>query len=88
MIRPATAADADAIAAIQQRALKRAHVDEEPPDLPIAAGQTLVADVAGRVHGFVTMDAGQIVAIYVDPPAQGAGLGTQLRAAAEEALRA
>jgi GNAT superfamily N-acetyltransferase len=86
MIRPATVADARAIAEVQTRALARAHVDEEPPDLPIATGDTLVADIDGRVYGFVTIDGGEIVALYVDPTAQGAGLGTQLRAAAEEAL--
>jgi GNAT superfamily N-acetyltransferase len=86
MIRPAAAADARAIAEIQERALQRAHVDEVPPELAVADGQTLVAEVDGRVCGFVTVDGGDVVALYVDPVAQGAGIGTQLRAAAAEAI--
>jgi len=59
---------------------------------------TLVAEVAGRVCGFATVGAsgregavseeGELMALYVDPPAQGAGLGRALLAAAEDALRA
>jgi GNAT superfamily N-acetyltransferase len=87
VIRPATAGDARAIAEIQRRALARAHVDEQPPDLPVAEGTTLVAEVAGRIHGFATMAGGEIVALFVDPAAQGAGLGTRLHAAAEAQLQ-
>ena len=98
LLRPATVADAHAIAEVQKRALWREHVDEEPPDLPVADGETLVADVDGRVYGFATVGAsrregssseeGELMALYVDPPAQGAGLGSALLAAAEDALRA
>jgi predicted N-acetyltransferase YhbS len=84
MIRAATPADADAIAEIQERALLRAHVDEPPPEPRVAAGRTLVAEIDGRVYGFITLDGEDVVALYVDPVAQGAGLGTQLRAAAAE----
>jgi GNAT superfamily N-acetyltransferase len=58
---------------------------------------TLVADVAGRVAGFASFGAarsedaepglGELWAIYVDPPAQGAGVGGALLAAAEDGLR-
>ncbi len=58
---------------------------------------TLVAEVAGAVCGFASVgtsreeqapaDEGEILALYVDPPAQGAGVGTALLAAAEQALR-
>jgi ribosomal protein S18 acetylase RimI-like enzyme len=58
---------------------------------------TLVADVAGAVRGFASIgrsrepDAapgeGEIWALYVDPPAQGAGVGIVLLEAAEEGLR-
>jgi GNAT superfamily N-acetyltransferase len=51
-------------------------------------------DQDGRVVGFATAgpgrdDAttGELYAIYVDPPAQGAGVGTALLAAAEQSLR-
>jgi GNAT superfamily N-acetyltransferase len=56
-----------------------------------------VADVGGRVAGFASYgDArgehagpglGELHAIYVDPPAQGAGAGSALLAAAEQGLR-
>jgi GNAT superfamily N-acetyltransferase len=66
-----------------------------------ALGETWVLEVAGRIAGFVSAgrardddDApgaaarGEIYALYVDPPAQGAGAGTTLLAHAEERLRA
>jgi GNAT superfamily N-acetyltransferase len=58
----------------------------------------LVAEVAEQLRGFVAVgpsreaDAapgeGELYAIYVDPAAQGAGLGNALLAEAEQALRA
>jgi len=58
---------------------------------------TLVAVVADEVRGFVTVGSargedeapgrGEVWALYVDPPAQGAGLGTGLLAAGEELMR-
>jgi GNAT superfamily N-acetyltransferase len=65
----------------------------------LAAGETttLVAEVACRVAGFASYGAargehadagmGELHAIYVDPPAQGAGAGGALLHAAEEGLR-
>ncbi|WP_354702251.1 acetyltransferase [Paraconexibacter sp. AEG42_29] len=60
--------------------------------------ETFVAEVAGSVCGFATVgpsreqdaagDEGELWALYVDPPAQGAGVGTRLMAEAEQALRA
>ena len=77
MIRPATAADAPAIAQIHERALEWA---EQPPQ-PLPQGETLVAEVDGELYGFVTSgEDGE--AVFVDPRAQGAGLSTQLLAAA------
>lgn len=59
--------------------------------------QTLVADVGGHIAGFASVGPsrlpdpppgeGELFAIYVDPAAQGAGLGTALLAAAERVLR-
>jgi len=47
--------------------------------------ETWVLEVAGRIVGYVSVreaegeqGTGEIVAIYVDPPAQGAGVGTRL----------
>ena len=62
------------------------------------ASRTAVADVEGRVAGFVSVGPvrhadpepglGELLALYVDPPAQGAGVGRALLAAGEDALRA
>jgi GNAT superfamily N-acetyltransferase len=62
------------------------------------AVDVLVAEVAGELRGFVAVgpsredDAGtgdgELYAIFVDPAAQGAGLGNALLAEAERALRA
>ena len=62
------------------------------------AARTEVAEVAGRVAGFVSVGAvrhaepepglGELLALYVDPPAQGAGVGRALLAAGEDRLRA
>jgi GNAT superfamily N-acetyltransferase len=59
-----------------------------------AGGEVQVWDQDGRVVGFVTAGpdrehagVGELYAIYVDPPAQGAGVGSALLAAAEESLR-
>ena len=60
--------------------------------------QTAVAEAAGRVAGFASVGAprhaepepglGELHALYVDPPAQGAGVGSALLAEAEARLRA
>jgi ribosomal protein S18 acetylase RimI-like enzyme len=77
MIRAATPADAEAIAAIHERAL--AWAEEVPQPLP--QGETLVAEIGGQVYGFVTTD-DEGAAVFVDPRAQGAGLEDELAAAA------
>jgi ribosomal protein S18 acetylase RimI-like enzyme len=61
-------------------------------------GRTQVAEVEGRVAGFVSVGdvqhaepapgLGELLALYVDPPAQGAGVGRALLAAGEDRLRA
>jgi ribosomal protein S18 acetylase RimI-like enzyme len=58
---------------------------------------TAVAEVEGRVAGFASIGVprladpdpgvGELYAIYVDPPAQGAGVGTALLVDAERRLR-
>lgn len=63
-----------------------------------SAVRTFVGEVDGRVCGFVTAgadrgegsaaaDRGEVWALNVDPPAQGAGLGGLLLAAGEDSLR-
>ncbi len=66
----------------------------------IASGipDVLVAELEGRIRGFVSVgpsredDAaatdGELYTIFVDPPAQGGGLGNALLAEGEQALRA
>lgn len=49
---------------------------------------TLVFVQDGPPAGFVALGDGEVSAIYVDPPAQGAGVGTALLSAAEDGLRA
>jgi GNAT superfamily N-acetyltransferase len=49
---------------------------------------TLVVEVQGTIAGFATIVPGELRALYVDPPAQGAGAGSALLHAAQDALRA
>jgi GNAT superfamily N-acetyltransferase len=50
--------------------------------------EVYVFDQDGRVAGFAALDGTELRAIYVDPPAQGAGVGSALLAAAVEAMQA
>jgi ribosomal protein S18 acetylase RimI-like enzyme len=104
-LRPATPADARAIAAISVRGWEHAYADfldsrvlaqrtvESQAErwrawLAGDVTQTTVAQVAGRIAGYATVGAsrdadatpavGELAGLYVDPSAQGAGLGTQL----------
>jgi GNAT superfamily N-acetyltransferase len=47
--------------------------------------QTLVEEVDGRLAGFTAIEGDMLRALYVDPPAQGAGAGSRLLAAAQDA---
>ena len=116
MIRAAIAADADAIAALQGRAWRRAYADFLPPEAsepdaaaarragwgevlaaPAERPTTLVWDQDGIVAGFAAVGAarddaatpgcGELMALYVDPVAQGAGVGRALLDAAHTLLR-
>jgi GNAT superfamily N-acetyltransferase len=102
VIRRATPADAEAIAAVQARAWRHAYADiVEPEWMPAteqqaprfaehiaAGGQVDVFDQDGRIAGFTVVVGGELRAIYVDPPAQGAGVGSALLESAVEAMRA
>jgi GNAT superfamily N-acetyltransferase len=50
--------------------------------------RTWVFEVDGFLAGFASAGGGELMALYVDPAAQGAGAGTALLAQAEEAMRA
>jgi ribosomal protein S18 acetylase RimI-like enzyme len=66
-------------------------------ELLAAGADTAVAEVEGRVTGFASIgpplraepepELGELYAIYVDPPAQGAGVGSALLDDAEARLR-
>lgn len=103
MIRRATPADADGIAAVEVRTFRHAYADILDPEFladldPAVRAEewreyvgkpdraVFVAEVEGRVVGYASVrDDGHLRTLYVDPVAQGAGVGTQLLAAAEEA---
>jgi GNAT superfamily N-acetyltransferase len=103
VIRRATVADADAIAAVLVRSWRRDYADIVDPQRlaeldvderaarwreSLAGGHALVwvAEEGGRVVGFASVsDDGDLRTLYVDPVAQGAGVGTQLLAEAERA---
>ena len=102
MIRRATPADAPAIAAVQARTWRHAYADiVDPERMPnpeqqalrfagyIAGGaEVLVFDQDGVVAGFAALHGDELRAIYVEPAAQGAGVGSALLAASVEAWRA
>jgi GNAT superfamily N-acetyltransferase len=102
VIRRATPDDAAAIAAVQARGWRHAYADiVEPEDMlvpeqttprwaeRIAEGaEVYVFDQDGQIAGFAALDGNELRAIYVDPPAQGAGVGSALLAAAVDRLRA
>ena len=102
MIRRATPGDAPAIAAVQARTWRHAYADiVEPERMPdpeqqaprfaehiAGGGEVHVFDQDGRVAGFAALDGNELRAIYVDPPAQGAGVGSALLAEAVDRLRA
>jgi GNAT superfamily N-acetyltransferase len=102
VIRRATPDDAAAIAAVQARSWRHAYADiVEPERMPdperqaprfaerIAAGADVyVFEQDARIAGFAALDGNELRAIYVDPPAQGAGVGSALLAAAVDRLRA
>ena len=102
MIRRARPEDAPALAAVHVRAWRHAYADivavEDMPteywrrerwDALLAEGAEVhVFDQDGAVAGFAALDGNELRALYVDPPAQGAGVGSALLTAAVDALRA
>jgi GNAT superfamily N-acetyltransferase len=100
VIRPATAADARAIAELEVRAWRWAYVDfiAEEDMITVAeraerwegdaAEGASVAEVEGRIVGVVQVVGNELKALYVEPAAQGAGLGAALLDLACERLRA
>ena len=99
MIRRATVADAAAIARVHVASSQFAYADILPaeqiaamsPDAKRSEWQELlgeggvvwVAEVEGSVVGFASLDREHLTSLYVDPIAQGAGVGTVLLAEAQ-----
>lgn len=96
MIRPATPADAPAVARIWEAGWRDAHLGNVPDELvrvrtaesfSTRAAQrvadTAVAEVDGQVAGFVMVDGDEVDQVYVDVAHRGTGVaGTLLAAAA------
>jgi GNAT superfamily N-acetyltransferase len=101
VIRAATEADVAAITDIEARAWRWAYSDFVDPDaMPIAderverwraqvaTGRVCVFDQDGAVVGYASVDGDQLRSLYVDPAAQGAGVGARLHDDALERVRA
>jgi GNAT superfamily N-acetyltransferase len=101
VIRAATEADAPVIADIQARTWRWAYSDFiAPDDMPdpaerapawrehIAAGGVRVFDQDGTVVGYSAVQGDELKSLYVDPAAQGAGVGGRLLADATQRIRA
>jgi GNAT superfamily N-acetyltransferase len=102
VIRPATAADAEAIHKIVLQALRETNARDYPPSvidrlvltLPdkVASHLTIwcafVALVDGQVVGTGSLNGQTVSAVYVHPDYQGRGIGTKLMDAVENAATA
>jgi ribosomal protein S18 acetylase RimI-like enzyme len=100
VIRAALDADAAAIAEIEARTWRWAYEDFVPPEaMPIATervpawrehiagGGVRVFDQDGTVVGYAAVREAKLAALYVEPAAQGAGVGSRLLADAQARLR-
>jgi ribosomal protein S18 acetylase RimI-like enzyme len=100
VIRAALDADAAAIAEIEARTWRWAYEDFVPAEaMPIATervpawrehiagGGVRVFDQDGTVVGYAAVREAKLAALYVEPAAQGAGVGSRLLADAQARLR-
>jgi GNAT superfamily N-acetyltransferase len=96
-VRPATAGDAARVAELHLRARRTAmpwlaqpRTDEEVHawvrSVLVPSGTVTVAELDGRVVGFVAAGDGWLEHLYVDPAAQRRGVGSLLFAHAQAAL--
>jgi GNAT superfamily N-acetyltransferase len=98
VIRPGTPDDGEAVARVQiaswQGAYAHLFSEEQLAAIPLTERAEywsrfppIVAEVAGKVVGFVAVGNGELYAIYVDPDHWGTGVGRQLMEAGEQRLR-
>jgi ribosomal protein S18 acetylase RimI-like enzyme len=101
VIRCATPDDAEAIARVHVATWQFAYAEILPAEQIAAAnvadkipqwqellgkgGAVWVAEVEGAVVGFASLEREHLTSLYVDPVAQGAGVGTALLAEAQRA---
>jgi GNAT superfamily N-acetyltransferase len=100
-LRPGTPADASAVAEIWHRGWHLAHAGRAPDGLtaartleafhdraPRRVGDTTVAEVDGRVAGFVMVVGDEVEQVYLDPDLHGSGVAGVLLAEAERLVAA
>jgi putative acetyltransferase len=100
-LRPGTADDAPVIAAIWHRGWHVAHVGHVPDGLtaartleafeertPRRVDDTTVAEVDGRVLGFIMINDDEVEQVFVDPDHHGSGVAALLLAEAERQVAA
>jgi GNAT superfamily N-acetyltransferase len=89
ILRPATSADAERVTEIFLTSrltampwLAKPHTDDETrrwhANVLLPRGTVVVAERDGEVAGFADPAGGWLNALYVDPPAQGTGIGSAL----------
>ena len=99
MIRRATPDDAEAIARVEVRTFQYAYAEILEPEFlaeldPSARAEewrtalaqdavVMIAEIDDRVAGYASVRDGSLRMLYVDPVAQGAGVGSRLLAQAE-----
>ncbi|MGW1891888.1 GNAT family N-acetyltransferase [Streptomyces sp. NPDC002004] len=94
-LRPATVADAAAVADVWLRSfaaalptVRRAHSDDAVRayfrEVVVPAGGTWVADAAGDVVGMMVLEEDELAQLYMDPAWRGRGVGDRFVALAKE----
>lgn len=100
-VRPASSEDAAGVATIWRRGWRQGHLGKVPDELTRARTErsfwtraqeriadTTVADVDGRVAGFIMVVDDEVEQVYVDDVHRGTGVAAVLLAEAERQVRA
>ncbi|MCW2797391.1 GNAT family N-acetyltransferase [Nocardioides sp.] len=101
ILRPGTEDDAPVVADIWHRAWHLAHAGQVPDGLtaartleafhertPMRVADTTVAEVEGRVVGFIMVDGDEVEQVFVDPDQHGSGVAALLLDEAERQVAA